>query len=170
MNCYSKQQEVLTYGKQPWFEYNNLEVIQNVTRGRQLSPPDNCPPALVELMQACWQFNPSDRIPISKVHVRLKHLMEQHRNGQLQLADCNATHSGGSSSSSSPPIGKVQPDPSRELNVPRKKASSKESSSTTVSPVPVDPEAGVSSPEPVSTNSGTGTDTGEPSTYLELRH
>ena len=77
--------EVLTYGKQPWFEYSNLEVIQNVTRGKQLSSPENCLPELKELMQACWQFNPTDRIPISKVHVRLKQLILDYEDDNLAI-------------------------------------------------------------------------------------
>lgn len=78
--------EVLTYGKQPWFEFSNHEVIQNVTHGKQLHPPDGCPSELVDLMQACWQFSPADRIAISKAHLRLKGLMEKHRTAELQAA------------------------------------------------------------------------------------
>lgn len=148
--------EVLTYGKQPWFEYNNLEVIQNVTRGRQLSQPDNCPPALVELMQACWQFNPSERIPISKAHVRLKELMEQHKNGQLQLA-----------ASSSFTIGRayeMKEFSSAQVVRKKKVPHSKES---TVSP----PPPSESSPELASTASNSVSPSDEPQkAYLELRH
>lgn len=157
--------EVLTYGKQPWFEYSNLEVIQNVTRGRQLSQPDNCPPALVELMQACWQFNPTERMPISKAHVRLKQLMEQHRSGQLQLA-----------ASSSPTIGRAYE--MKEISsaqVGRKKRVPPSKVESTVSPPPpTDTATPESSPEPPSTASNSETTSAEqqqqPRPYLELRH
>lgn len=156
--------EVLTYGKQPWFEYNNLEVIQNVTRGRQLSQPDNCPPALVELMQACWQFNPTDRIPIAKAHVRLKTLMEQHKNGQLQLA-----------ASSSSTIGRayeMNEIGSAQMPMKMKVILSKES---TVSSKPSTETSLQSSPEPASIASNSVTISGEQTEeqqqqYLELRH
>ena len=167
---------MLTYGKQPWFEYNNLEVIQNVTRGRQLTAPDNCPPALVELMQACWQFNPTDRIPIAKVHLRLQHLMEQHRNGLLPLAADSSTSNGSNSSTTG---GNDQQ--SREPSVPRKKKAAisppaKENSTVSPALLPTDPlpPSGPSSPEelPVSSCTATGdkssTDSAEP--YLELSH
>ena len=83
--------EVITYGKQPWFEYSNLEVIQNVTRGKQLSPPDNCPTELTDLMQACWQFNPIDRIPIAKAHVKLMELKKQYQSGQTPPVSATAS-------------------------------------------------------------------------------
>lgn len=66
--------EVMTYGKQPWFEYSNLEAIQNITRGKQLTPPERCPLHIYELMCECWRFNPSERMHISKVFKMLNNL------------------------------------------------------------------------------------------------
>lgn len=67
--------EVLVYGKQPWFEYSNSEVIQNVTQGKLLSPPENCQPEIYEIMKDCWKFDPSERTPISNILEKLKQLL-----------------------------------------------------------------------------------------------
>ncbi|XP_027200795.2 BDNF/NT-3 growth factors receptor-like isoform X2 [Dermatophagoides pteronyssinus] len=71
--------EVLTYGKQPWYEFTNLEVIQNVTRGKLLSPPDNCPLELYKIMLECWRFKPNERIAISSVYKILQKLLQTYK-------------------------------------------------------------------------------------------
>ncbi|OTF76866.1 BDNF/NT-3 growth factors receptor-like protein [Euroglyphus maynei] len=71
--------EVLTRGKQPWYEFTNLEVIQNVTRGKLLSPPDNCPLELYKIMLECWRFKPTERASISSVHKTLRTLLETYK-------------------------------------------------------------------------------------------
>ncbi|KAH9507105.1 BDNF/NT-3 growth factors receptor [Dermatophagoides farinae] len=71
--------EVLTHGKQPWYEFTNLEVIQNVTRGKLLSPPDNCPLELYKIMLECWRFKPTERASISSVHKILRTLLERYK-------------------------------------------------------------------------------------------
>lgn len=71
--------EVLTYGKQPWYEFTNLEVIQNVTRGKLLSPPDNCPLEIYQIMLQCWQFKPSERASISSIHESIRCLLDKYK-------------------------------------------------------------------------------------------
>lgn len=71
--------EVITYGKQPWYEYNNSQVIQNITRGKHLKMPLRCPQPLYELMTSCWHFKPTDRITIGEVHKQIKNLLEKYK-------------------------------------------------------------------------------------------
>lgn len=71
--------EVLTYGKQPWYEFTNLEVIQNVTRGKLLSPPDNCPLEIYQIMLQCWQFKPMERSSISAIHESIRNLLNKYK-------------------------------------------------------------------------------------------
>jgi serine/threonine protein kinase len=68
--------EVFTYGKQPWYELANHEVIQQVTaEGKLLTQPENCPDAVYDLMLACWQ-QPPDRPPMSELHISLQRLQQ----------------------------------------------------------------------------------------------
>lgn len=71
--------EVLVFGKQPWFEYSNNEVIQNVTKGQVLEAPANCPEELYTIMCGCWKFDPAERIPIAKAHKDLAKLLAEHK-------------------------------------------------------------------------------------------
>ena len=79
--------EILTYGKQPWFEYTNTEVIKYVTRGQHLVPPDDCPEEIVELMKSCWQFNPSERETMFEIHEKFVELERRIEDGTLKLPE-----------------------------------------------------------------------------------
>lgn len=68
--------EVFTFGKQPWYEFTNLEVIQNVTSGKVLQQPDRCPSVIYQIMLDCWRFKATERVSIRTVHSRLKNLVE----------------------------------------------------------------------------------------------
>lgn len=65
--------EIFTFGKQPWYELANHEVIQQVTEGKLLAQPDDCPDPVYQIMLCCWQ-QPQDRTPMSELHVRLQQL------------------------------------------------------------------------------------------------
>lgn len=46
--------EIYSYGLQPYYGYNNQEVI-NMIRSRRLLPcPENCPSHVYSLMVECW--------------------------------------------------------------------------------------------------------------------
>jgi serine/threonine protein kinase len=66
--------EIYTFGRQPWYELANHEVIQEVTNGRLLSKPDVCPEEMFQIMLSCWQQNPQDRAPMSQIHSQLQGL------------------------------------------------------------------------------------------------
>ena len=67
--------EIFTYGKQPWYELANHEVIQQVTEGKLLSQPDDCPDDVYDVMLKCWQ-QPQDRTTMSDLHVQLQQLQQ----------------------------------------------------------------------------------------------
>lgn len=66
--------EIFTYGKQPWYELANHEVIEAVSDGKILSKPEECPDAVYEIMLKCWKSPPSERIAPCELHVVLKSL------------------------------------------------------------------------------------------------
>ncbi|XP_036397525.1 tyrosine-protein kinase Lck [Megalops cyprinoides] len=53
--------EIVTYGRIPYPGMTNPEVIQNLERGYRMPRPDNCPEALYNIMNICWQENPENR-------------------------------------------------------------------------------------------------------------
>lgn len=63
--------EIFTFGKQPWYELSNHEVIQQVTSGKLLSKPKGCPEDVYSIMLSCWHQNPQERIPMSVVNKQI---------------------------------------------------------------------------------------------------
>lgn len=76
--------EIFTFGKQPWYELANHEVIQHVTEGQLLAKPDNCPQEVYDLMLKCWQ-QPPDRIPMAEMYEKLQQL-ELKASGYLEVS------------------------------------------------------------------------------------
>jgi len=66
--------EIYTYGRQPWYELANHEVIQEVTNGRLLEKPADCSDEIYEILLSCWQQRPQDRLPMRVLHTRLQEL------------------------------------------------------------------------------------------------
>lgn len=64
--------EIYSYGLQPYYGYNNQEVIDMI-RSRQLLPcPEECPTVIYSLMLECWSTN--RRPQFSEIHQRLHNL------------------------------------------------------------------------------------------------
>jgi len=64
--------EIFSYGLQPYYGYNNGEVMEMV-RCRQLLPcPDDCPSIMYALMIECWHEMPSRRPTFREIHGRLR--------------------------------------------------------------------------------------------------
>uniref|UniRef100_A0A8B9J8J6 Tyrosine-protein kinase receptor n=1 Tax=Astyanax mexicanus TaxID=7994 RepID=A0A8B9J8J6_ASTMX len=59
--------EIFTYGKQPWFQLSNNEVIEYVTQGQVLDRPRLCPKEVYDLMLGCWQSEPQQRLNIKDI-------------------------------------------------------------------------------------------------------
>ncbi|CAN7986644.1 unnamed protein product, partial [Ixodes hexagonus] len=65
--------EIFALGKQPWYELSNHEVIQQVTSGKLLGKPEECPDEIYQIMLSCWKAQPQDRSPIKVLHAQLDH-------------------------------------------------------------------------------------------------
>lgn len=64
--------EIYSYGLQPYYGYNNQEVI-NMIRSRQLLPcPDLCPTSVYILMNECWHEQAVRRPTFSEIGHRLR--------------------------------------------------------------------------------------------------
>ncbi|XP_051797503.1 NT-3 growth factor receptor isoform X3 [Acanthochromis polyacanthus] len=59
--------EIFTYGKQPWFQLGNNEVIECITQGRVLERPRICPKEVYDVMLGCWQREPQQRLNIKDI-------------------------------------------------------------------------------------------------------
>ncbi|KAK2816201.1 hypothetical protein Q7C36_022472 [Tachysurus vachellii] len=66
--------EIFTYGKQPWYQLSNNEVIECITQGRVLQRPRTCPKEVYDLMLGCWQREPYMRLSIKEIHNLLQSL------------------------------------------------------------------------------------------------
>ncbi|XP_066500024.1 neurotrophic tyrosine kinase, receptor, type 2a [Hoplias malabaricus] len=66
--------EIFTYGKQPWYQLSNNEVIECITQGRVLQRPRTCPKEVYDLMLGCWQREPHTRLNIKEIHSLLLNL------------------------------------------------------------------------------------------------
>ncbi|TKS74063.1 NT-3 growth factor receptor [Collichthys lucidus] len=68
--------EIFTYGKQPWFQLANNEVIECITQGRVLERPRICPKEVYDIMLGCWQREPQQRLNIKDIQKMLFTLMK----------------------------------------------------------------------------------------------
>ncbi|KAM9754842.1 NT-3 growth factor receptor-like [Menidia menidia] len=68
--------EIFTYGKQPWFQLANNEVIECITQGRVLERPRLCPKEVYDLMLGCWQREPQQRLNIKDIQKLLFTMMK----------------------------------------------------------------------------------------------
>ncbi|XP_060924446.1 NT-3 growth factor receptor isoform X3 [Limanda limanda] len=59
--------EIFTYGKQPWFQLGNNEVIECITQGRVLDRARICPKEVYDIMLGCWQREPQQRLNIKDI-------------------------------------------------------------------------------------------------------
>ncbi|XP_034427531.1 NT-3 growth factor receptor isoform X3 [Hippoglossus hippoglossus] len=59
--------EIFTYGKQPWFQLGNNEVIECITQGRVLERARICPKEVYDIMLGCWQREPQQRLNIKDI-------------------------------------------------------------------------------------------------------
>jgi len=53
--------EIFTKGKKPYPELSNAETIPKVISGYRMTPPEDCPKEIAELMNKCWNGDPKLR-------------------------------------------------------------------------------------------------------------
>jgi megakaryocyte-associated tyrosine kinase len=70
--------EIFSYGQAPYPGLSNSEVIQEVSKGYRMPPPDNCPKQIVELMNECWHDDPLKRPQWINIFVKLSALEEKY--------------------------------------------------------------------------------------------
>ncbi|NP_001232923.1 tropomyosin-related kinase precursor [Aplysia californica] len=70
--------EIYTYGKQPWYEYSNMQVIEHIRNCKLLSRPPNCPDVVFDLMLGCWKANPQERLTMSQICNILREELSKH--------------------------------------------------------------------------------------------
>uniref|UniRef100_W5NKM5 Tyrosine-protein kinase receptor n=1 Tax=Lepisosteus oculatus TaxID=7918 RepID=W5NKM5_LEPOC len=68
--------EIMSFGKQPYPAYSNVEVLHFVNSGGRLESPKNCPYDLYDLMLKCWHKEPSKRPSFHYVQDCLEQLRE----------------------------------------------------------------------------------------------
>ena len=59
--------EIFTFGKIPYYLSSNKEVLEDVSLGKHLDPPEGCSDVIKKLMLSCWKLHPSDRINFSQI-------------------------------------------------------------------------------------------------------
>ena len=59
--------EIFTFGKIPYYLSSNKEVMEDVSIGKHLDPPEGCPDVIKNLMLSCWKLRPGDRIKFSVI-------------------------------------------------------------------------------------------------------
>ncbi|KAL3866799.1 hypothetical protein ACJMK2_044067 [Sinanodonta woodiana] len=66
--------EIFTYGKQPWYELSNHEVIECIQNGHLLDTPLLAPEEVYKLMLASWKRQPLERISMKDTCNHLERL------------------------------------------------------------------------------------------------
>ena len=65
--------EIFSYGLQPYYGYNDPEVIDMI-QSRQILPcPDQCPSHVYAVMIECWHDAPAQRPKFKDIHSRMLH-------------------------------------------------------------------------------------------------
>ncbi|KAG7166487.1 Inactive tyrosine-protein kinase transmembrane receptor ROR1-like [Homarus americanus] len=95
--------EIFSYGLQPYYGYNNQEVIDMI-RSRHLLPcPEDCPPRIYALMVECWHETPNRRPTFREIHGRLRSWQGLDNGGLVgALSGSVSGHSGSQHSSTGP--------------------------------------------------------------------
>ncbi|XP_044594161.1 tyrosine-protein kinase transmembrane receptor Ror isoform X1 [Cotesia glomerata] len=92
--------EIYSYGLQPYYGYNNQEVIDMI-RSRQLLPcPEDCPTMIYSLMIECWHEVANRRPQFPEIHHRLHNWYVN----QTYLTNQQKINSSNSSKVSSPAL------------------------------------------------------------------
>ncbi|VDI57645.1 focal adhesion kinase 1 [Mytilus galloprovincialis] len=71
--------EILMYGIKPFQGVKNNDVIGKIENGERLPLPPGCPPAMYNLMCACWSYEPTNRPSFADTKGRLSEILEEER-------------------------------------------------------------------------------------------
>ena len=73
--------EIITYGRFPYPGMTNAEVLEKIQTGYRMGAPQNCPPQLHEIMQACWKEDPASRPTFETLQWQLEEFYTSQDNG-----------------------------------------------------------------------------------------
>lgn len=68
--------EIMSLGYMPYPGWGNQEVMQLVTSGGRLDPPNNCPNQIYHIMMRCWHPIPEERPNFSTIIERLGYCLQ----------------------------------------------------------------------------------------------
>jgi hypothetical protein len=71
---------------------SNREVVEEVSKGYRLTPPNNCPEVIRSLMKDCWKEDPEDRPSFGEIF-RVIGIIAK-KNVRTTMFEFNQTNSG----------------------------------------------------------------------------
>jgi len=60
--------ELFSEGNLPYPGMSNKETTEQVLKGYRMTPPENCPVQISQLMKKCWSHKPEDRPSFKEIH------------------------------------------------------------------------------------------------------
>jgi serine/threonine protein kinase len=73
--------EIITYGRFPYPDMTNAEVLSSVEKGYRLLRPVNCPDHLYSIMKECWSQDPNIRPTFEALKAKLDNLVKEPKKG-----------------------------------------------------------------------------------------
>ncbi|XP_065572380.1 tyrosine-protein kinase transmembrane receptor Ror-like isoform X1 [Artemia franciscana] len=64
--------EIFSWGKQPYYGFSNEEAVKIILRGTHLTPPNECPKIIREIMRGCFQRETKKRPTFIEITTKLK--------------------------------------------------------------------------------------------------
>ncbi|XP_077442982.1 tyrosine-protein kinase FRK [Stigmatopora argus] len=68
--------EIMTFGKMPYPDMNNFQVVQQVPQGYRMPCPHKCPQIMYGIMMDCWKENEHDRPTFETLQWKLEEFFE----------------------------------------------------------------------------------------------
>ena len=64
--------EIMTHGEEPYHQWSGNEAKEKIQEGYRMPCPPDCPDEVYTIMMGCWNENPSQRPPFSKIERKLE--------------------------------------------------------------------------------------------------
>ncbi|XP_019714731.1 tyrosine-protein kinase SRK2 [Hippocampus comes] len=68
--------EIMTFGKMPYPDMTNYQVVQQVPQGYRMSRPPKCPKIMYDIMMDCWNENEQDRPTFETLQWKLEEFFD----------------------------------------------------------------------------------------------
>uniref|UniRef100_A0A8C4R8W2 Tyrosine-protein kinase n=1 Tax=Eptatretus burgeri TaxID=7764 RepID=A0A8C4R8W2_EPTBU len=69
--------EIYSFGRVPYPRVPLKDVVVHIQRGHRMDAPDQCPPAIYDMMRECWNLEPTRRATFQELLKALHRLMQQ---------------------------------------------------------------------------------------------